>query len=127
MSQVPDCQGSTQNDTFTCLRQASYDTVVAAGNATIIHAALSGVLFAFLPVLDGPKGVFPALPTGLYAKGQFARIPVLSGQNIDEGEKYLALSLPCAKLLYAFQALPLLPRQLLVQPSSRLPFSLSTT
>lgn len=98
MSQVPDCQGSTQNDTFTCLRQASYDTVAAAGNATIIHAALSGVLFAFLPVLDGPDGVFPALPTGLYAKGHFAKIPVLSGQNIDEGAQYLEPSTLCTKL-----------------------------
>ncbi|KAG7445319.1 alpha/beta-hydrolase [Guyanagaster necrorhizus] len=59
----------TQN-TFGCL-QAAY--------------ALAIEDFPFYPVLDGPSGVLPDLPTQLWAKGKFATIPFISGTNLDEG------------------------------------------
>ncbi|KAK0194685.1 Alpha/Beta hydrolase protein [Armillaria mellea] len=44
---------------------------------------------AFYPALDGPSGtILPDLPTRLWAKGQFATIPFISGTNLDEGSPY---------------------------------------
>jgi acetylcholinesterase len=87
VSGVPECAGSIENDTFGCLRNASLESIVQSGNATLANAVTFGELLVFLPVLDGPGGLFPSLPTGLYEQGHFAKIPVLAGQNTDEGEQ----------------------------------------
>ncbi|KAK6996541.1 carboxylic ester hydrolase [Favolaschia claudopus] len=41
--------------------------------------------YPFVPVLDGPGGLLPELPSGLIAKGKFARLPFITGANLDEG------------------------------------------
>ncbi|KAK0219624.1 extracellular triacylglycerol lipase precursor [Armillaria nabsnona] len=41
--------------------------------------------FPFDPTLDGPHGLFPGLPSELFPRGQFARLPFIAGTNLDEG------------------------------------------
>ena len=41
--------------------------------------------FIFVPVLDGPDGVIPDLPSRLFAAGKFSKIPFIAGTNLDEG------------------------------------------
>lgn len=80
---VPACAGSSSNDSFACLRAASVDDIINAGNNAL---AVSAGGFPFAPVIDGPNGIIPDLPSGLFAQGHFAKIPLLTGQNLDEGE-----------------------------------------
>lgn len=80
---VPACAGSSSNDSFACLRAASVDDIINAGN---IALAVSAGEFPFAPVIDGPNGIIPDLPSELFAQGHFAKIPLLAGQNLDEGE-----------------------------------------
>ncbi|KAK0194672.1 Alpha/Beta hydrolase protein [Armillaria mellea] len=40
--------------------------------------------FPFDPALDGPSGLLPDLPSRLWAKGEFATLPFISGTNLDE-------------------------------------------
>uniref|UniRef100_A0A0W0G4M5 Carboxylic ester hydrolase n=1 Tax=Moniliophthora roreri TaxID=221103 RepID=A0A0W0G4M5_MONRR len=75
-------------------RQENWDSFVAAVPDTLLQA--TGVSFAeareqfpFVPALDGPGGLLPELPSEMYAKGQFARIPFISGTNLDEGNRDL--------------------------------------
>ncbi|KAJ7463188.1 extracellular triacylglycerol lipase precursor [Mycena latifolia] len=37
------------------------------------------------PVLDGPSGLIPDIPSVMWEKGKFARIPFMTGSNLDEG------------------------------------------
>ena len=42
--------------------------------------------FIFVPVIDGPGGLVPDLPSRLISAGKFAKIPFITGDNLDEGE-----------------------------------------
>ena len=42
--------------------------------------------FLFVPVLDGPNGLVPDVPSKLLAEGKFSKIPFIAGTNLDEGE-----------------------------------------
>ncbi|KAG5721145.1 Lipase 2, partial [Termitomyces sp. T112] len=46
---------------------------------------LSTELFPFDPTLDGPDGLLPDIPSKLFSEGQFARVPFITGTNLDEG------------------------------------------
>jgi hypothetical protein len=39
----------------------------------------------WLPVIDGPGGVFSATPSILYAQGNLSHIPFITGDVLDEG------------------------------------------
>ncbi len=41
--------------------------------------------FLFVPVLDGPDGLVPDLPSKLLAAGKFSKIPFIAGTVLDEG------------------------------------------
>ncbi|TFK31315.1 extracellular triacylglycerol lipase precursor [Crucibulum laeve] len=80
---VPSCASqATSGKTFDCLKQA---------NTTEIFSGLKNGLanvpgaFGYGPNFDGPHGVFPEVPSKLFAKGQFARLPFITGTNLDEG------------------------------------------
>ena len=47
--------------------------------------ALANEQSPWVPTIDGPGGLIPELPSNLYAKGEFARIPFIAGTNLDEG------------------------------------------
>jgi carboxylesterase type B len=74
---------STSGHTFDCLRQAN-STDIFNGLLDAINEAPEE--FAFDPTIDGPGGLYPDIPSRLFAKGHFARLPFISGTNLDEGK-----------------------------------------
>ncbi|KAK7040281.1 hypothetical protein VNI00_009748 [Paramarasmius palmivorus] len=83
---VPECSGASANDSFTCLRAASTETLLQAGGGSL---AAINERYPWVPTIDGPDGVFPELASSMYAKGQFSRIPFISGANLDEAAAQL--------------------------------------
>ncbi|KAL0567934.1 hypothetical protein V5O48_014062 [Marasmius crinis-equi] len=83
---IPGCSSASQ-DTFDCVRNASSDSLLGAINASL---AKEDEQYPWAPTLDGPDGLLPELPSSLYAKGQFARIPFISGNTVDEATPFTA-------------------------------------
>ncbi|KAI9061774.1 esterase 1 [Trametes sanguinea] len=79
---TPGCANARPNNTFECLRNASVDTLLDAYKTS---AAESPETYQFVPVIDGPGGLIPDSPSTLYAEGKFARIPLMTGANLDDG------------------------------------------
>ncbi|PSS22636.1 hypothetical protein PHLCEN_2v3063 [Hermanssonia centrifuga] len=61
---TPECSGTGESDTFSCLRRANLSTLVDSFNSVLTSGLQS---FPFAPVLDGPGGLIPALPSDLLA------------------------------------------------------------
>ncbi|KAJ7367208.1 extracellular triacylglycerol lipase precursor [Mycena albidolilacea] len=80
---VPSCAAvATSGSTLACMKDApvaelllSYQQVGVAG---------------WLPVIDGPGGVFSATPSILYAQGNLSHIPFITGDVLDEGTHFVA-------------------------------------
>ncbi|KAJ7609729.1 esterase 1 [Mycena polygramma] len=71
VSGVPSCASqATSNSTFGCLRAVN-TTEIYEGMLTV-EAGIE--LFPFQPVIDGPGGLIPDLPSVLLNRGQFARL-----------------------------------------------------
>ncbi|KAJ7507037.1 extracellular triacylglycerol lipase precursor [Mycena galericulata] len=72
--------------TFDCLREANstelFQGIVAAMAETPEE-------FPWSPALDGPGGLIPDHPSVLFKRGQFARLPFIIGNNLDEGTQFL--------------------------------------
>ncbi|KAJ7337487.1 extracellular triacylglycerol lipase precursor [Mycena albidolilacea] len=67
--------------TFGCLQNVS-EAEILAGWA----AAAGRELFTWTPVLDGPGGLLPSLPSSIMAKEGFSMpLPFMTGTNLDEG------------------------------------------
>ena len=80
---VPECASLVSTGrTFDCLRNASSIEIL---NGVEDSLALANEQFPWVPTIDGPGGLIPELPSELYAKGAFARIPFIAGTNLDEG------------------------------------------
>ncbi|KAL0580035.1 hypothetical protein V5O48_001969 [Marasmius crinis-equi] len=77
---IPGC-ASTSPNTFDCVRTANSSALLQAANGAL---AQTNEQFPWVPMLDGPNGLMPELPSQLYARGQFAKIPFISGTNLDE-------------------------------------------
>ncbi|KAJ7700483.1 esterase 1 [Mycena rosella] len=83
VSGVASCASkATSGSTFGCLRNAN-TTEIFAGLSTAMADATE--LFPWDPVIDGPGGLIPDLPSVLFNRGQFARLPFIAGTNQDEG------------------------------------------
>jgi acetylcholinesterase len=94
LSMVPACVNtSTTNDSFECLRQVPLETIVEAHAAAVANAVIG-----WTPVIDGPGGFIPDLPSKLIVEGKFSRIPFISGTNLDEGVPSLLVSYPISWL-----------------------------
>ncbi|OBZ76209.1 Lipase 2 [Grifola frondosa] len=79
---TPECAGASPHDTFDCLRQANLTTLLNSYTA----AQFTGTNeLTFAPVLDGPNGLIPELPSKFLAVGNFSRLPFIAGTNLDEG------------------------------------------
>ena len=88
---VSGCQNvSSTNTTFECLRSvnttAIFDGLVVAQNEFTEQ-------FPWSPTIDGLGGFMPELPSLLFAKGIFAKIPFITGTNLDEGLNILYFSI----------------------------------
>ncbi|KAF7366360.1 Carboxylic ester hydrolase [Mycena sanguinolenta] len=63
VNSTPTCAGNSE-DAFACLRAATTDELLAAENAALLATVGE---FPFFPVLDGPDGLIPELPSDLLA------------------------------------------------------------
>ncbi|KAJ7574899.1 esterase 1 [Mycena floridula] len=83
---VPECSEiATTSKTFQCLQNVNSSELVTAAAQAL---SVSGEQFPWNPTLDGAGGVFPDLPSKLYAKGHFSKIPFIAGTNLDEGTDF---------------------------------------
>ncbi|OBZ67058.1 Lipase 1 [Grifola frondosa] len=73
---TPECAQASANNTFDCLRQANFSTLVNSYGAA---QAVGANALAFAPVIDGPGGLVPELPSATLAAGYYSRIPFMSG------------------------------------------------
>ncbi|KAF7300782.1 Carboxylic ester hydrolase [Mycena kentingensis (nom. inval.)] len=79
---------ATSMETFACLRSLPpYSPELLAGYAASLAEEVEE--FPWDPVLDGPLGLIPDLPSVLYAEGRFSKIPFMAGTNLDEGTPLL--------------------------------------
>lgn len=82
VSLIPECSQQSSTDIFNCLRLANTSTILAAEASAI---ASTDEFFPFQPVIDGPNGLIPDIPSQLLAQGRFSKLPFMSGTNKDEG------------------------------------------
>ncbi|KAJ7766330.1 extracellular triacylglycerol lipase precursor [Mycena maculata] len=73
---------ATSGNTFSCLQNASTTEIFEGILASIAEATEE---FPWDPVIDGPGGLIPDLPSVLFRRRQFARLPFMAGTNLDEG------------------------------------------
>ncbi|KAF7342113.1 Carboxylic ester hydrolase [Mycena venus] len=91
VNNTPTCAGPGNSaDEFACLRAATTDELMAAANAGL--AATVGE-FPFFPVLDGPDGIIPELPSvRLPSPAVMPKVPFMSGSTLDDGTLFVAAS-----------------------------------
>lgn len=79
---VASCAGlATSGKTFDCLKDAPTEEITAAVLSTVTFADL-----VWVPTVDTGKGsIYPDYPSRLFAKGRFAKLPFIAGNNRDEG------------------------------------------
>lgn len=80
---VAGCESLAETDhTFNCLQNANSSSILSGIAAA---AAKAPEQYPWSPTLDGPNGLYPDLPSRLFHRGQFARLPFIAGTNLDEG------------------------------------------
>jgi carboxylesterase type B len=79
---VPEC-ANCKEDSIACLQRVNSSAALLEAIETSWAESNEG--YPFVPVIDGPHGLLPDLPSVLMAKGEFARVPFISGANLDEG------------------------------------------
>ncbi|KAI0020421.1 alpha/beta-hydrolase [Xylariomycetidae sp. FL0641] len=75
------CSGS--DDTLQCLRELDYDTFLDAANSVPGILGYSSIALSYLPRPDGT--VLPDSPDKLVINGQYAPVPMIIGDQEDEG------------------------------------------
>ena len=87
VAHTPSCANATVGETFTCMRAvASTAELLRSWEAT---AAYFPELVLFVPVLDGPNGLIPDMPSKLLSAGHFSKIPFIAGTVLDEGTEFV--------------------------------------
>ena len=86
VSNTTECAGATQGSTFACMRNATTSDLLSSWET--VAAALPEP-FLFVPVIDGPDGLLPDLPSKLLAAGHFSKIPFMAGTVLDEGTAFV--------------------------------------
>ncbi|KAI4521185.1 alpha/beta-hydrolase [Schizophyllum commune Loenen D] len=85
---IPDCVSTIDNSTtLDCLRGLDNSSALLANINP--QDAYEASLFPFGPVIDGPGGVVPDLPSTLYAQGNYTLLPTISGNVLDEGTLFV--------------------------------------
>ncbi|CAK5278299.1 unnamed protein product [Mycena citricolor] len=77
------------HSTFSCLRNATTQELLDSFNAAFAGSAEP---YPWDPVIDGPQGLIPDLPSRLLAQGKFSRVPFIAGTNLDEGTYFTSQS-----------------------------------
>ncbi|KAJ7225244.1 esterase 1 [Mycena haematopus] len=98
VSGVPSCSDiATSGSTFECLAKAN-TTEVLQGFSLV--SAVSTNLSPWPPVIDGLGGLIPDLPSVLFKRGQFARLPFIAGTVLDEGTTFVSEAINSTEELY---------------------------
>ncbi|KKO98363.1 triacylglycerol lipase [Trichoderma harzianum] len=74
---------STSNDTLACLRSVDFNTFLLAAESVPISSSYNSIAVSYLPRPDGT--VLLDSPEILASKSQFAKVPLLLGDQEDEG------------------------------------------
>ncbi|THV00778.1 esterase 1 [Dendrothele bispora CBS 962.96] len=119
---VPGCESLANTDsTFGCLQNASTEAI-NQGLLTALAEATEQAPFG--PTIDGPGGVYPDLPSKLFAEGHFSKLPFIAGANQDEGTLFTANVTYTTELLetmlMANFSPPLVPARMLDSSITRL-------
>lgn len=83
------CKGS--QDTLACLRSVDYATFSAAVNYLPGILSYRSLDLAYLPRPDPADNFFPVSPEIAVANGHFTKVPVIIGDNEDEGTLFSIL------------------------------------
>ncbi|KAL3422519.1 extracellular lipase [Phlyctema vagabunda] len=76
------------SDLLTALRSLSQEAIKVASETTFATYN-AAVLWPFQPVIDGPGGIIPVAPIKAWEAGDWARIPILTGFNTNEGAAFV--------------------------------------
>lgn len=76
---------STAKNTLTCLRAAPYETFYAAVNSLPSIFSYQSVNLAYLPRPDPSSSFFPISPDLAVAAKNFTKVPIIIGDQQDEG------------------------------------------
>ncbi|KAJ7474290.1 esterase 1 [Mycena latifolia] len=94
---VPECQYTLTNSTsLDCLRTVDPSALV---DAIGIATGRANEQFPWVPTIDGPGGVIPGLPSKLLQAGQFAHLPFIAGDVLDEGTAFVPTSTDSTKTI----------------------------
>ena len=86
VSNIPGCADSVENGTsIPCAQTASTQDILKALTQTA--DTFPGVIL-WQPVIDGPGGLIPDLASKLHEEGKFAKLPFMTGTNLDEGTRH---------------------------------------
>ncbi|KAI4521186.1 alpha/beta-hydrolase [Schizophyllum commune Loenen D] len=86
---IPECASTTGSGaSLACLRSLN-DSNSLLANINPFDDAYGEQRYPFAPVIDGPGAVVPDMPSTLYVKGEFAKIPTISGNVLDEGTFFI--------------------------------------
>ncbi|KAF7343272.1 Carboxylic ester hydrolase [Mycena venus] len=100
VSAVPSCASTAKSgSTFGCLRTANTTEIFAGLSAAMAEATEE---FPWDPVLDGPLGLIPDLPSVLFQRGHFARLPFIAGTNQDEGTLFTPTTINSTDAIFNF-------------------------
>lgn len=76
---------SSATNTLACLRTVSYDTLLAAVNSVPAIFGYSSVNLSYLPRPDPKSSFFPVSPEVAVAAGHYTKVPIIIGDQEDEG------------------------------------------
>ncbi|KAJ3533644.1 hypothetical protein NMY22_g7253 [Coprinellus aureogranulatus] len=80
---VPSCANlNTSGNAISCLRNASTDEVSLAVLQSVVLNDLAGHL-EWTPAIDG--AIIPDVPSSLFGRQRLAKVPIITGTNLDEG------------------------------------------
>ncbi|KAK0460689.1 triacylglycerol lipase [Desarmillaria tabescens] len=88
---VPSCSSFVGTSfTVDCLQSANFSDIL---EGLLQAMADTHEQLPFDPTLDGVSGLLPGLPSELFPRGQFARLPFIAGTNLDEGTLFCPMEL----------------------------------
>ncbi|KAJ6552243.1 esterase 1, partial [Mycena vulgaris] len=85
---VASCASKAKSgSTFGCLGNANTSEIFEGLSEALAEA---DEMIPWVPVIDGPGGLIPDLPSVLFKRGQYARLPFIAGTNADEGTVFVS-------------------------------------
>ncbi|GAM82932.1 hypothetical protein ANO11243_009180 [Dothideomycetidae sp. 11243] len=76
------------SDSLACLRTVDYDTLLAATNSVPSILSYSALDLSYLPRPDPSDNFFPLSPDTAIVSGKYAKVPIIIGDQEDEGSLF---------------------------------------